>query len=143
MVHFSGWPTGVDVTASERFVCAWVPLSHPLLAPLSDHTLSVTWLEISRLPEIICRLAAEVLDGQQFKVRLVTTDQELVESFIEESDPCRTQMYDLEEWCVPKVCCLEAWNQNGAIEVMLGGDFLYEIFKEEVVDRLRTAVAAK
>ncbi|HBE90697.1 MAG TPA: hypothetical protein DDW41_05825, partial [Candidatus Andersenbacteria bacterium] len=98
----------------------------------------VKWSEISRLPKIICALAAEVFDGQEFKVRLIPTDQVLMAEFYWQGDD------DLGIWEFPSVIdCLEVWNQNGAIPILLGEWDLEEVFTDEILDRLKRAVAQK
>lgn len=136
VVHFSGWPTSKN--DPEKFAFAEVPLSHPLLAPLRDRTLPVVmWSGISRLPLYVCRMAAEVLDGQQFKVRLVATDQELAGVI-----RCEPSYNDVGEWDIRGIFYnLEAWNQNGEIEILLLERQLGEVFTEEILDRLKRAVA--
>jgi hypothetical protein len=141
-VFFSGWPTSKN--DPEKFAFAEMPLSHSLLDPLRDRAVSVKWWDISRLPDIIGRLAAEALDYQEFKVRLIPTDQVLAAGFSGGSDWRHRHVDDLETWEFPQVTdCLEVCNQYGAIPILLGEWSLEEVFRDEILNRLKRAVAQK
>ncbi len=142
-VFLSGWPTSKN--DPDTFAFAEVPLNNPLLVPLSDGCLPVRWVEISRLPEYVCHMAATVLNGQQFRVRLIPTEQELVLAAME-SYADRDNRYgdDLGKWEFLSDCdCLEAWNKYGSVPILLGERNLEEVFQEEILDRLKRAVVPK
>jgi hypothetical protein len=141
IVHFSGWPTSKN--RSAKFVFGEVPLSSPLLSLLNGGCLNVPWTEISRLPHFVCKMVACVLDGQHFKVRVTPTEQELVAAAIQCSDKAIKNGDDLGKWDFLSDWGLEAWNGLGAVPILLLGSTLEEVFKEEILDRLKRAVSQK
>lgn len=142
VVYFSGWPTSKN--NPDTFAFGEMPLSNPLLASLSESCLSVRWAEISRLPEFVCQMAATVLDGQQFRVRLIPTEQELVLAAIKCFDEGKRHGEDdLGKWDFLSDWVLEAWNEYGAVQILLLEPTLEEVFKDEILDRLRMAIAPK
>ena len=141
IVNLWRWPASSDNSHTCAFAFAAVPVNNPMLSPLSGRP--ILWQEILRLPQIICRLAAEVLDGQIFKVRLAASDEELAVVIVD-SDRCDTSSDDLWDWNVYGVVRhLEAWNENGAIKLELMENELGLIFTEEILDRLWLAITPK